>query len=170
MNNEPILQMFNGSLSERQQNGVDTILKEWDATNNSDIRQLAYVLATIFHETGRKMQPVKEFGNEAYLRSKRYYPYYGRDLVQTTWVYNYQKVKDFSGIDVVTNPELIGQMPLAAKVAITFMQNGWYTGKKLSQYFNDTTEDPFHARRIINGLDAADKITLYYEKFKEALK
>lgn len=171
MNNEPILTMFNGSLSISQQAGVDTILSEWEqAAGNSDIRQLAYVLATIFHETGRKMQPTKEFGNEAYLKSKPYYPYYGRDLCQTTWIYNYEKVRDFSGIDVVTNPELIGQMPLAAKVAIHFMQKGYYTGKKLNQYFNETTEDPFHARRIINGLDCAEKIADYYEKFKESLK
>lgn len=170
MNTQPILQMFNGSLSEGQQNGVDIIINEWSSAQNSDIRHLAYILATIFHETGRKMQPVKEFGSEAYLKSKKYYPYYGRDLVQTTWVHNYQKVKDFSGIDVISNPELIGQMPLAAQVAVTFMSKGLYTGKKLVDYFNNTREDAYNARRIINGLDCANKIVAYYKSFLASLK
>lgn len=165
-----VANLFNGNLSEKQQSGLSDILDEWDKQDNADIRLLSYVLATIYHETGRKMQPIKEFGNEAYLRSKRYYPYYGRDLCQTTWDYNYKKVKDFTGIDVITNPDLIGQMPLAATVAITFMLKGWYTGKKLSDYFNDTKEDALNARRIINGTDKAELIQGYYSHFLDALK
>lgn len=167
MDYEKIKPLFVGNFSDNQTNGLQTII---EVAGDIDKRHLAYILSTIFHETGRKMQPVKEFGSEAYLSAKPYYPYYGRDLVQTTWVHNYQKVKDFSGIDVVTNPDLIGQMPLAAKVAITFMQNGWYTGKKLSDYFNDEKEDAINARRIINGLDKANLIATHYEQFLEALK
>ena len=115
------------------------------------------------------MQPVKELGGQAYLKSKPYYPYYGRDLVQTTWADNYQKVKNFTGIDVVSNPELIGQMPLAATVAVIFMQKGWYTGKKLSDYFNKTKTDWFNARRIINGTDKAELIADYAKEFFAAL-
>ncbi len=167
MDYEIIKPLFNGNFSQGQQSGLETILQE---AGDIDKRHLAYIYATIYHETGRKMQPVKEFGSEAYLRSKPYYPFYGRDLCQTTHSYNYQKVKDFSGIDVVSNPDLIGQMPLAAKVAITFMQKGWYTGKKLSDYFNDEKSDPINARRIINSLDCANKIATYYEQFLAALK
>jgi len=166
VNYELIEPLFNGSLSNSQFDGVECIIEE---AGDIDKRHLAYILATILHETGKKMQPVKEFGGEAYLKSKKYYPYYGRDLVQTTWDYNYKKVKDFSGIDVLANPDLIGQMPLAAKVAIRFMQKGWYTGKKLSDYFN-FNEDPINARRIINATDKAELIAGYYEKFHEALK
>lgn len=158
--------LFNGSLSDLQKGGIDTIITE---AEDLPLNQLAYILATIYHETGRKMQPVKEYGGEAYLKSKKYYPYYGRDLVQTTWKANYEKVKEFSGIDVVANPDLIGQMPLAAKVAITFMRKGWYTGKKLSDYFSDTKEDALNARRIINGLDCAEKVVAYYHHFKNLL-
>lgn len=167
MNFDIVKPLFNGNFSQSQTDGLQIILNE---CVGMDKRHIAYILATILHETGRKMQPVKEFGNEAYLRSKKYYPYFGRDLCQTTWVHNYQKVKDFCGIDVITDPDLIGQMPLAAKVAITFMQKGLYTGKKLSDYFNEEKEDPINARRIINGLDKANLIAGYYEKFLEALK
>lgn len=166
MNYEHIKTLFNGNFSVDQMDGIETIIQE---AGDIDRRHLAYILATIFHETGRKMQPVKEYGSEAYLTSKKYYPYYGRDLVQTTWIHNYKKVKDFLGIDVVSNPDLIGQMPLAAKVAIKFMQEGWYTGKKLSDYFNDTKEDALNARRIINGMDQAEKILAYYHNFLKAL-
>lgn len=162
-----VLQSSFGALSPSQLSGIETIVKEF---GEGDKNQLAYILATIHHESGKKMQPVKEFGGEAYLKSKKYYPYYGRDLTQTTWKANYEKVKKFSGIDVVNNPDLIGQMPLAAKVAVTFMKNGWYTGKKLSDYINDKKVDFINARRIINGTDKSELIASYASKFLSALK
>lgn len=157
-----------GTLKQSQVDGINTIVSEYKKYG-SDKRHLAYILATIFHETARKMQPVKELGGEAYLRSKTYYPYYGRDLVQTTWKANYEKVKKFTGIDVVANPELIGKMPLSATVAVIFMQKGWYTGKNLSDYFNDSVTDPINARRIINGKDKAELIASYYNLFFDAI-
>lgn len=157
-----------GTLKQSQVDGINTIVSEYKKYGN-DKRHLAYILATIRHETAAKFQPVNEFGSESYLRSKAYYPYYGRDLVQTTWKANYEKVKKFTGIDVVTNPELIGQMPLAATVAVIFMQKGWYTGKKLSDYFNGTVSDPIKARKIINGTDKAQLIAGYYAEFLEAI-
>lgn len=153
-------------MQQGQVDGINMISHEW---TDVDMNQLAYVLATVYHETGRKMQPVKEFGSEEYLRSKKYYPYYGRDLVQTTWKHNYEKVKQFSRVDVVSSPDLIARMPLAAQVAITFMKSGWYTGKRLSDYINHDDCDFFHARKIINGLDCADKIAGYALKFQEAM-
>ena len=156
-----------GALSPSQLSGIDTIVQEF---GDGDKNQLAYILATCWHESGKKMQPVKEFGGEAYLKSKKYYPYYGRDLTQTTWIDNYKKVKKFSGIDVVSNPDLIGQMPLAAQVAVTFMKNGWYTGKKISDYINDKKVDFINARRIINSTDKAELIASYASKFLSALK
>ncbi|MGN6352807.1 MAG: hypothetical protein ACTHLB_05425 [Parafilimonas sp.] len=160
-----------GKYTQPQVDGLNAILDEWEKDPaNTDIRQLAYILATVFHETGKTMQPVKEWGGEDYLRKKSYYPYYGRDLVQTTWKENYEKVKAFSGVDVVAHPELIAQMPLAAQVAIKFMKKGHYTGKKLADYFNETKEDAINARRIINGTYKAEIITGYYAVFKAALK
>jgi len=145
--------------------GVSLIIDEWNAQGYTDDRQLAYVLGTVYHETAGRMMPIKEMGGEAYLKSKSYYPYYGRDLCQTTWLKNYQRVKDFSGIDVVTNPDLIAEPQLAARVAIHFMSKGYYTGRKLSDFFNNTTEDYLHARRIINGLDKAEVVAEHAKKF-----
>lgn len=46
--------------------------------------QMAYVLATAYHETAHTMKPVREMGGEKYLRSKKYYPYVGMGYVQLT--------------------------------------------------------------------------------------
>lgn len=156
-------------ISQSQVDGIEALLNEWEAEGLTDLRQLAYILATVYHETAATMKPVKEKGGDNYLKSKKYYPYYGRDLVQTTWDYNYQKVKDFTGIDVVKNPDLISDPNIAAKVAIHFMVKGYYTGKKLSDYFNEEREDWFHARRTINGTDKAELIAGIARKFYNAL-
>lgn len=44
----------------------------------------------------------------------------GRGLIQLTGRALYQKYKDFSGLDVITNPDLVGQFAIALDVA------GWY--------------------------------------------
>lgn len=167
MDYDLIKPLFNGNISDKQMQGINAIIEE---AKDMPATQLAYVLATIYHETAKTMQPVKEFGSEAYLKSKPYYPFYGRDLCQTTWQKNYEKVKQFSSIDVVSNPELIGQMPLAAKVAVQFMIHGWYTGRSLAFYFNDNVCDPYNARRIINGTDKAQIITGYWKVFYDGLR
>ena len=161
--------LFSGKLTQTQVNGIEAILDEWDNQGHKDKRWLAYILATVYHETAKRMQPVKEFGGEAYLKTKKYYPYYGRDLVQTTWKENYEKVKEFTGVDVVTKPYLIADLKVAAATAIHFMVNGYYTGKKLSHYFNGKKDDPVNARRIINGTDKASQIAEVYKVFLQAL-
>lgn len=166
INFDAIRHLF-GKLSPLQVRGIESLIEEWNKRKNPDLRQLAYILATVFHETATAMQPIKERGGDEYLKAKPYYPYYGRDLLQTTWIINYERVKRFTGIDVVANPALI--TAVAVSVAIEFMIKGYYTGKKLLDYFSDTTEDWVHARRIINGLDKADLIAGYGKTFYSAL-
>jgi hypothetical protein len=47
--------------------------------------------------------------------------------------------------------------------------DGWFTGAKLGDYFNDAKDDAYNARRVINGTDKADLIAGYHEKFLAAL-
>lgn len=162
--------LFGGKLLQSQVDGMTDIITEFFKAGHTDDRWLAYIMATVFHETDRKMQPVTEYGGEEYLKKKKYYPWYGRDLTHTTWEENYQKVKDSTGVDVIGDPDLIAQMPLAAEVAVKFMVNGWYTGKKLFDYFNAIETDPENARRIINGKDKAKLIAGYYEHFLNAIQ
>jgi putative chitinase len=86
------INLFNGTLEQSQVDGINKLLDEWGNRAFTDIRWLAYILATVYHETAGTMNPIKEKGGEKYLRSKAYYPYYGRDLVQTTWKANYESL------------------------------------------------------------------------------
>ena len=49
------------------------------------------------------------------------------------------------------------------------MAEGWFTGRKLGQYFNDEKDDPLNARQIINGNDDDELIKGYHNKFLAAL-
>jgi putative chitinase len=118
--------LFDGKISPSQTEGINAIIDEWEASTFNDLRWLGYLLASVYHETGKEMQPTKEKGGDQYLQSKPYYPYVGMDLLQTSWLkYNYQKVKDFTGRDVVTHPNLIADLKTSAKVALHFMVNGF---------------------------------------------
>lgn len=155
-------ELFGGSLTQGQVEGMTNILDEWDRRALTDLRHLAYMLATTFHETGRLMQPIRETGSEAYLRSKPYYPWVGEGLVQVTWEANARKFGATKPGDMMT-------WPIALKALFDGMINGTFTGKKLSDYFNATHDDPVNARRIINGLDRADLIAGYHRAFLNAL-
>ena len=49
-----------GSLKKGQVKGCDAILDAWEKSGLTDLRWLAYMFATTFHETGAKMQPIVE--------------------------------------------------------------------------------------------------------------
>ena len=87
--------LFGGSMNQNQVSGQEKIIQyreeEYPHVTND---QLAYMLATTKWETAHTMQPIKEYGSLGYLKSKPYYPWYGRGLVQLTWDYNYAKYGD----------------------------------------------------------------------------
>lgn len=151
-------------LNPSQKQGYDYIVKKWEETDFEDVRWLAYILATAYHETAHTMQPVTEYGGEKYLKSKPYWPYVGRGYVQLTWDYNYRKY----GIEA--HPERALEPELAAHILIDGMVNGVFTGRKLSRYFSSSVEDPINARRIVNGIDRAEKIADYYLSFLRMVK
>lgn len=109
-------------------------------------KHLAYILATTKHETAGAMKPVREYGGENYLRSKKYYPYVGMGYVQLTWRYNYLKASTALNVDFLANPTWLLQKEHATCILIIGMLEGWFTGKKLADY--DTY---FPMRAIING-------------------
>lgn len=163
------------SLTEKQRDTIDAILSECERQGIIDLRQAAYCLATSYHECYNpkhpetRLTPIVEFGGEEYLKSKEYYPYYGRGLSQLTWQSNYEKEGKRLGIDLLTHPDLILDIHTAANSHVYCMAHGSYTGKKLSDYINDQKCDFFNARRIINGTDKADIIMGYAQKFLSCL-
>lgn len=161
---------FDKKLNQGQVSGISAILDEWEKRKLTDLRWLAYMLATVFHECNKTMQPISETGSLKYLKSKKYYPWYGRGFVQLTWDYNYKlmnKLIKAAGIDadIVSNPELAKRLDVATFIMFEGMLRGTFTGKKLSNYFSATVNDPINARRIINGTDKAALISGYHKQF-----
>ena len=170
--------MFEGALTQQQVDGQSVILALWEnqqtGTPMGDIRWLAYMLATTYHETATRMWPVTEYGSDSYLKDKPYYPYVGRGYVQLTWEENYRNASAALGLiddrDLVANPEVALDSLIAARVMFRGMAEGWFTGRKLGQYFNDGTDDPVNARQIINGNDDDTLIAAYHDQFLSALE
>jgi putative chitinase len=167
--------LFGGGLDQQQVDGQESILATWEAqVVMVDLRWLAYMLATAFHETAYRMWPITEYGSQSYLQGKPYWPYIGRGLVQLTWEDNYRKATDELGLsggdDLVKYPDRALDPIIATKIMFLGMEEGWFTSKQLDQYFNDSKDDPVNARQIINGNDDDDLIAGYHRKFLDALK
>jgi hypothetical protein len=161
--------LFGGTLTGEQVEGMENILgyrdQVWPAMPDEE---LCYLLATAKWETAHTMQPIKEYGSASYLQSKPYYPYYGRGLVQLTWLDNYNKY----GFDPARPDDALA-WPGALHVAFDGMIKGKFTGKKLSDYFRagvrPTQSQMEEARRIINGTDKKVEIASLGFKFLDAL-
>ena len=166
-----------GKLSQPQVNGFDCILSQWEMEEETDLRRLAYMLATCWHETARTMRPIAEYGKgkgRKYGRIVDGRVYYGRGFVQLTWDYNYKKMGKILQIPLYENPELALQLGYATEILFEGMLTrksfkGDFTGRALENYFNQKTNDPIGARRIINGTDKAVLISSYHYKFLEAV-
>ena len=111
------------------------------------------MLATTFHETGRTMMPIMEYGSQSYLTGKRTTPMWVGAFVQLTWDENYEKASPIVEEDLVEWPDMAMQPDIAAIVMFDGMFVGWFTGKCLDDYFSETKDDPLNARQIINGND-----------------
>ncbi len=154
--------VFGTSLSQPQVEGVARIVDEGQS-RGMQLRQLAYVLATAYHETGAKMQPVREAGGEKYLRSKPYYPWVGEGLVQVTWEANARKFG-------ASAPGQLMEWPVAMRAIFDGMSKGMFTGKRLADYIAGDRVDYVGARRIVNGTDRASLIAGYAKAFETALR
>jgi putative chitinase len=123
------------------------------------------------------MQPIEEYGKgkgrdygKRLKMSRKPYTdttalLYGRGFVQLTWHENYDKAGRKYGINLLQNPELALRLDIATKIMFDGMYEGWFTGKKLADYFNNAKTDWIGARRIINGTDKAGLIADHAQKF-----
>lgn len=136
--------------------------------------QLAYLLATARWETAHTMKPVREafWLSENWRKTHlRYYPWYGRGFVQLTWEDNYKRATRELGVkmDTVDTADTALVPEVAADVAVIGMVEGWFTGKKLSDYITLKKSDFKDARRIINGTDKAAQIAAIAVEYDSAL-
>lgn len=170
------------TLTNENVRGFDFIINE-GVIRKVLLNDLAYILATTFHETAHRMQPIAEYGKgkgrKYGVKGKYGQVPYGRGYVQLTWDFNYEKadkelklggtlLKDF---DLALRPEI------AVQILFKGMEQGWFTGKKLRDFIDTIDENDVEdqrefeeGRRVINGVDKKKLIANYALIFEKALK
>jgi putative chitinase len=189
------LRPFPGSLTAGQVSGMEAILDACPPDTPTD--HLAYAFGTCPIETGWTMQPVKEKGGAAYYT--RMYDiagprpakakelgntkpgdgalFCGRGLLQLTGRSNYRRatsrLRDLGMMPLLTDleqtPDFAMDPDIASAILFVGMREGWFTGKKLADYFGAGRADWTGARRIINGQDRAAEIGQHAQGFRAAL-
>jgi len=172
--------------------GMEFILDRMEESR-IDLGFAANMIGTFWWETGQRMQPINEYGGAAYF-NKRYGPgtrvgkslgnnspgdgarFHGRGYVQITGRSNYKKAGAKIGRDLVGNPDLALAPDIAWEIAHRGMTEGWFTGKKLSDYIDNKDEpdsedlrEYANARRVVNGVDRAQEIARLSLQFERAL-
>lgn len=136
------------------------------------IREAAYMLATVKHESGDTFRPVREafWHDESWRRKRlRYAPFYGRGYVQLTWERNYRRAGEELGLDLVGDPDLLLEPVISYRVLAQGMREGWFTGRKLSEFITRERTDYLGARTIINGVDRDALVASHASRFERAL-
>jgi hypothetical protein len=120
--------------------GTSAILDEWERRQLVDLRWLAYMPATTFHETDSTMQPIFEKGQRSYFDKYETgakkgaelgntkpgdgYLYRGRGFVQLTGRANYEKMHVILGVDLTSNPDPAPAPANAAAIMFEGMSRG----------------------------------------------
>jgi hypothetical protein len=177
-----------GKLTQKQVDAIEAFLSALEQYPLS-LREAAYIFATVYHETAKTFLPLEEYGKgrgKAYGKPVNGKKYYGRGYVQLTWDYNYEKAtkelrKQFPAMvadyekkhsvtfDLIAHPEQAMDVEIACAILVVGSLQGWFTGKKLSDYINSNKADFINARRVINGIDRAKLIAGQAQKFKGIL-
>jgi putative chitinase len=146
------------------------------------VQWLAYMLATVQHECAGTWRPIEEYGKgkgRPYGKpvvvtdpqGKRHRNvYYGRGFVQLTWKANYQRMGKLLKNRLLYNPKLALDPTVAYRIMSIGMRRGLFTGKKLADYIGGGKADYVNARRIINGLDQAQKLARNAAKLEKVLR
>jgi len=184
--------VFGTSITQSQVQGVEAVLDEAEK-RGTPLRQLAYILATAYHESAHTMQAVRETlaktddgairaleaawkaGKLSWVKTPYWRKdadgksWFGRGLVQITHKANYQKLGLLIGVDLVKDPSKALELSTAVQILFTGMELGSFTEKSLADYISDGRADYVGARRIVNGTDKAALIAGYAEAFERAL-
>ncbi len=139
------------------------------------VEQTAYILATAAWETAGSMEPVREAyylgsGAEAYRKTLRYYPWYGRGFCQLTWEVNYLSAGEKLDLDFIADPDAVMAPEASAKIIVHGSMEGWFTGRALTYYVSASRCDFVGARRVINGTDRASDVAALAEEYLVALQ
>jgi hypothetical protein len=172
-----LFRVWRGKVSDAQEESITFLINAFEKQRViQSIPQIAYCFATIAHETAWTFRPIKEYrskiGSAGRANQDRYWNtgYYGRGYVQLTWERNYKILGDRINYDLVSNPDKALDPIYAFMILVHGMNEGLFTGKKLSDFINGNQKDYDNARRIINGKDKAKQISEYALHFEKILK
>ena len=179
--------LFKRGLRQEQVDGINGILRAFVTHGDGRDKTLAYALATAYHETGRKMAPVREgfaktdAGARRIVRHRKYgkaeppygHVYYGRGQVQLTWKENYRRSSADAGVDLVRYPDKALDPVIGARILIKGLLGGRWNGrgKGIAHYLPDRGRDDLkNARRTVNITDKWQPIGGYYSHFLAAIR
>lgn len=170
-----------GPLTQSQVDGFNAVLT---AAKGWPVSWIAYALATVWHETGATMQPVREaphLSEDWRKRNLRYWPHYGRGYVQITWPKNYawlDKAAAEAGLtkpgEILANLDLAMRPDIAALALRRGLEEGRYDarGKTMAARLPRgpaSREQYVDARYLVNVQDKAGQIADYALKLERAL-
>ena len=153
---------------------------------NTQLEQLAYMLATSLHEAQDKYSdsdfyPLTERGGYKYITDQYWYNkkvrgwlgnrtieeawnLRGRGLVQITGFLNYNR------FGILHNPDKALEMDKAVEILFMGMQQGLFTSRPLKRYISCDGVNYEDARQTVNGMDDAEHISDLAKKFESILK
>lgn len=152
-------------ISKQEFDGCEALLLHGGAAKIS-LADMAYVLATTYHETAGTMAPVIEANWLSKAAREKYYfrmydihgarpakakelgniypgdgvKFCGRGFPQVTGRDNYRKLSRLLGIDLEANPDRLLETEIAAQATIIGMVTGLFTGKDLDDTLPRDTE------------------------------
>lgn len=144
----------------------------------TDTNQIAYILATVEHESmlgqwteefasGQAYEWRSDLGNNQWGDGPRFK---GRGYIQITGRDNYKRWSQLLGVDLIREPHRASEPDLAAEIAVRGMRDGSFTGHCLEDHINEDKQDFYNARRIVNGLDRAEHIAAIAREYVRVLK
>lgn len=189
--------LFGDRISDRQVAGMEGIIKAFtDEVDEPDpdlrAKFLAYTLATAYHETARRMSPVRETlassDKQAIKRLDRWarnngrttniywrpepphgHAYFGRGQVQLTWKRNYEASSKDAGVDLVADPNKMLDPEISARVMIRGLLDGRWNAHGVGLMTYLRREDLQGARRTVNITDRWIEIAGHYAHFLGAI-
>lgn len=181
--------LFGGTITQSQVDGLKRLLAEADRQKITVKEYVAYPLATSFHETDTKMQPIEEYGGDGYFF--RMYDkdgdrpqvaaelgntepgdgvkYHGRGDVMTTGRRNYAYWEKRTGLPLIEDPDQALKPDVSARILFEGMMIGSFTGAKMADYYHPDYARFEDWRHVVNGNDRADKIAGHARVFLEGL-
>lgn len=112
--------LFAGKLTQLQVEGIEAILNEWEKSGQTDLRWLAYIIATAHHETGDRFAPVEENLN------------YSAKRLTEVWPSRFPSIA--SATPYANNPQKLANKVYGGRLGNTGPDDGWrYRGRGLVQ-------------------------------------